>query len=351
MVDVAVKIERGKDPAPLLLGRQYENDATRIVFDCSELAATYGPGTAGIYSRRSKDSLTYLVAISQAGSTTLEWTVSSFDTQFPGTGAAELRWKTTDGDTSARPILFRTIVLNGLGEGVEEPEQVKSWVDDLMDKLDDKLSEAGVSSVNGKSGAVVLDAADVGALDADTLDIAIVDALTKAKESGEFRGEKGPKGDPGEKGDTGPQGPQGVQGLQGIQGEQGPQGPQGEKGEKGDKGDTGAAGPQGEKGEKGDPGEKGDTGATGPAGPQGPQGEPGADGAAGPQGIQGEKGEKGDTGPQGPQGEKGDTGATGATGPQGEQGEQGPEPSDERLNTLIIPIVEELLGVVENGNY
>lgn len=73
----------------------------------------------------------------------------------------------------------------------------------------------------------------------------IADALTEAKESGEF---DGPKGDKGDKGDTG---------AQGIQGPSGP---------KGDKGDTGAQGIQGPAGPKGDTGGQG---IQGPAGPKG----------------------------------------------------------------------------------
>ena len=67
----------------------------------------------------------------------------------------------------------------------------------------------------------------------------IQDALTEAKESGEF---DGPKGDKGDKGDPGPQGEKG------------------DKGEKGDPGIPGTNGRDGEKGDKGDKGEKGDTG-------------------------------------------------------------------------------------------
>ena len=69
------------------------------------------------------------------------------------------------------------------------------------------------------------------------------------------------------------------------------------KGDKGDKGDTGATGPQGP---------KGDTGATGATGPQGPKGDTGATGATGPAGPTGA------TGPQGPKGDKGDTGPAGS---------------------------------------
>lgn len=103
----------------------------------------------------------------------------------------------------------------------------------------------------------------------------ISDALTEAKESGEF---DGPKGDKGDKGDTGAQGPQGIQGIQGPQGIQGEKGDTGEQGPKGDNGDTGAQGPKGDTGA---------TGAQGPKGDTGPQGETGATGATGPQGPAG----------------------------------------------------------------
>ena len=85
-------------------------------------------------------------------------------------------------------------------------------------------------------------------VDPDTLRDAVREALTQAKESGEFKGEKG---DTGAKGDPGERGEQGIQG------------------EKGDKGDTGATGP------------KGDTGPQGATGPQGPQGATGAAGKDG----------------------------------------------------------------------
>lgn len=41
----------------------------------------------------------------------------------------------------------------------------------------------------------------------------VEDALTRAKENGEFDGEQGPKGDKGDKGEQGPQGPQGEKGA------------------------------------------------------------------------------------------------------------------------------------------
>lgn len=118
----------------------------------------------------------------------------------------------------------------------------------------------------------------------ERLNTSVENALTEAKESGEFKGDKGDKGDTGAVGSQGPQGPQGIQGIQGEKGEPGPQGP---------KGDTG---PQGIQGETGSQGLKGDTGERGPQGEQGP------------------KGDKGDTGATGPKGDKGDTGPAGANG-------------------------------------
>lgn len=64
-------------------------------------------------------------------------------------------------------------------------------------------------------------AEEVGALDADSLQPAINEALSQAKASGAFDGKDGAKGDKGDKGDKG------------------------ETGDKGDKGDTGATGAAG----------------------------------------------------------------------------------------------------------
>jgi hypothetical protein len=61
-------------------------------------------------------------------------------------------------------------------------------------------------------------------------------------------------------------------------------------------------------------------GEAGPAGSQGEKGETGPQGIQGETGPKGDKGEKGDTGPQG---ERGPQGIQGETGPQGEQGPKG----------------------------
>ena len=69
---------------------------------------------------------------------------------------------------------------------------------------------AGVSSVNGQTGAVTITAEGLGALTEDDLQEATDKALAQAKASGEFDGEQGPKGE------TGPQGPAGSPGKDGV---------------------------------------------------------------------------------------------------------------------------------------
>lgn len=112
------------------------------------------------------------------------------------------------------------------------PTEVKTWeqLDERIKALEEGGGVAGVTSVNGKTGAVELTAEDVGAatpegvtsaVDAaaeklqpkgdyitqDGLQSATDKALAQAKASGEFDGAQGPKGDTGA---PGPQGPAGA---------------------------------------------------------------------------------------------------------------------------------------------
>lgn len=83
----------------------------------------------------------------------------------------------------------------------------EEWIDSLKAAVDEEMVrafveayleanplDAPVTSVNGKTGDVELTAADVGALDSSTLSSAVDDALTQAKESGEFDGKDGASG-------------------------------------------------------------------------------------------------------------------------------------------------------------
>lgn len=132
-----------------------------------------------------------------------------------------------------------------------------------VDMIEDNGGAGGaVASVNGRTGEVILNAADVGALDVSQLEEAVDDALAQARDSGEFDGAQGPQG---EKGETGAQGAAGV----GIKSVTQTTTSTADKGTNvitvtktdgststfkvfnGSKGSTGAQGPQGEKGDTG----------------------------------------------------------------------------------------------------
>lgn len=126
----------------LTLGRQYENNATTLKFDCSALTETYGSGSASIYALRHGETTPYLVTgvSMESDGTTVDWVVSSYDTAIVGKGFAELRWVPDDDSTvSARPILFWTKVLQGVGESDAAGEDVTSWLDTLADTLNDSV--------------------------------------------------------------------------------------------------------------------------------------------------------------------------------------------------------------------
>lgn len=91
---------------------------------------------------------------------------------------------------------------------VYTPTEIKTWetLNKRIKALEDGGGIAGVSSVNGQTGAVTITAEGLGALTEDDLQSATNAALAQAKASGEFDGAQGPKGDTGTAGPTGPAG-------------------------------------------------------------------------------------------------------------------------------------------------
>ena len=73
-------------------------------------------------------------------------------------------------------------------ESTQDPGAIKNAVEDYLER---NPVEAPVQSVNGKTGAVELNAEDVGAIAKTELQTTINTALAQAKESGEFDGADG----------------------------------------------------------------------------------------------------------------------------------------------------------------
>ena len=236
-------------------------------------------------------------------------------------------------------------------ESIQDPDAIKNAVEAYLAQ---NPVEAPVQSVNGRTGAVELNAEDVGAIAVETdptvpewakqpqkptytaneigavsqddLQAATNEALAQAKASGEFDGPQGPQGPAGKDGADGAPGKNGTSATHSWNGTvltiTSASGTSSAdlKGEKGEKGDTGATGPTGPKGDTGPQGPQGIKGDTGPKGPKGDKGDTGPAGTKGDQGATGPAGPKGDIGPQGPKGDKGDAGEKGQTGPAGTDG-------------------------------
>lgn len=218
MKNINVNVQR--PPTNIPLGRQGENLATCIIFDCTGLVQLYGDGTAELLHEL-KDGTVYPVAVTQDGAS-VSWTVSASDTATVGAGRAELRWYV--GDTLAKSAKFRTSVSSALADSTTEtpPEPQQSWVDAVLQAAqeikdgaisDEKLAEAIAAYLEEHPIDAGLDEAELAAYltengyltDAALAD-AVAQALAEAKASGEFDGAPGKDGADGSPGADGADG-------------------------------------------------------------------------------------------------------------------------------------------------
>lgn len=169
------------------LGIEGEHLAREVVFDCSRFVDEVGEGVAAVFHRRSCDDAALPVAVTQEGSI-VRWAITNADTYIgeglsysSASGEAVLEWH-VDG-ALAKSVTLTTIVMRSLTTSdAEPPEPVEYWYDKLLEEfrqgaltpeqieeaveayLAEHPIEAPVDSVNGKTGAVVLNASDVHAL-------------------------------------------------------------------------------------------------------------------------------------------------------------------------------------------
>lgn len=275
--NINVNVQR--PPTNIPLGRQGENLATCIIFDCTGLVQLYGDGTAELLHEL-KDGTVYPVAIQQDGAS-VSWIVTASDTAMVGAGRAELRWYV--GDTLAKSAKFRTSVSSALPDTSVStpPAPQQSWVDKVLAAAqeikggaisDEKLAAAIAAYLEEHPIDAGLDEAALVAYltencyltDAALAD-AVAQALAEAKASGQFDGAPGVDGTdggyyaPSVDDDGNLTWTPSADNMPAVTGAN----------IKGPRGDTGPQGPQGD---------KGDTGATGAQGPAGADGQPGADG-------------------------------------------------------------------------
>ena len=160
----------------IAIGRQMEDHYRQIIFDCSGFGVEVSSVT--LVHQRSLDMAPYIVGTSSTD--TLAWTITDTDTAYPGYGKAELRITFATG--LAKSVVFTTMVIQSITADTTIPQPLQSWYDAMIDYIDDhsvspeQIEEAvaeyldehpvqaPVQSVNGKQGAVVLTASDIGAL-------------------------------------------------------------------------------------------------------------------------------------------------------------------------------------------
>ena len=160
----------------IALGRQMENNYRQIIFDVSDFDE---PITSlMLVHQRKGDAAPYIV--DNVTGTQFAWTITDTDTAYAGYGKGELRISFASG--LAKSIVFTTMVVKSITGDTQIPSPLQSWYDAMIDYINDHAAspeqieaaveayldehpiQAPVTSVNAKTGAVVLTATDVGAM-------------------------------------------------------------------------------------------------------------------------------------------------------------------------------------------
>ncbi|MBR6259825.1 MAG: hypothetical protein IKR21_06385 [Oscillospiraceae bacterium] len=152
----------------LWLGRQGENGARAIVFDCSEWAETYGQGTVQAVAKRSGDYYVYPVAVTEEnGSAT--WVINAAVTDQPGTGSFELRYYV--GDTLVKSETWRTVTTEALGTPVSAPQAAEAAWGERIIAAGAAAAESAAAAA--ESAAAAADSAETAsyALSAENLSV------------------------------------------------------------------------------------------------------------------------------------------------------------------------------------
>lgn len=176
------------------LGRQGENKVVTIQFPIAKWLREYGAGGTWVLTNmRPTDTDAYPCAVT-SDDNYVYWTLTDADVQYKGNGYAQLTY--VKNGAVAKSEIFDTYIGKSLEATAEPPEPWKPWVDNIIEFIKTKLNKpdndgiagqvlktngdgstywgsggggsGAVDSVNGKTGEVVLDAEDVGALPDDT---------------------------------------------------------------------------------------------------------------------------------------------------------------------------------------
>lgn len=126
-----IYVDMKHPPANIPLGRQGENLAVSIIFDCSVFERFHGVGTAQLLHDL-KNGTIYPVEVQQDGATVI-WNVTNSDTAKVGSGSVELRWYA--GAVLAKSTKLHTSVASALPDSKlsAPPHPIQVWLDNLIE--------------------------------------------------------------------------------------------------------------------------------------------------------------------------------------------------------------------------
>lgn len=113
----------------IVLGKQGENLAKTITFDCKDWLGDMTGGTLSLVAQRPTDEGGYPVP-AQTTEDTLTWTVNSTDVAIDGIGYAELRY--TIGEQIIKSQTFLTEIKKGLTPKDEPPEAYVPYINEVL---------------------------------------------------------------------------------------------------------------------------------------------------------------------------------------------------------------------------
>lgn len=125
------------------LGRCGENIVTELAFDVAAWLSDHGSNsTIRLMLQRSQDDAAYPCMMTIDGIYAV-YTLTSADTEYVGTGRAELRL--TNGSKVAKSRIFSTIVTTSLDDSEDTPSPWQSWMDafeELVERAEDAAEDA-----------------------------------------------------------------------------------------------------------------------------------------------------------------------------------------------------------------
>lgn len=169
-----------------------ENNYRQIIFDVSDFSETIT--SIMLVHQRKGDVAPYIVDTISGDQ--FVWTITNTDTAYYGYGQGEIRINFDNG--LAKSYVFTTMVIKSITGDTEIPEPLQSWYDAMIEYIDDHAASpeqieaaveayleehpipAPVTSVNSKTGDVVLTASDVGALSSSTTFVSSFNGSTGA---------------------------------------------------------------------------------------------------------------------------------------------------------------------------